>query len=297
MLPHYNTINEFLEAAGFAGRTTNPYFYMVRLEDTYPHVRAVMPPFRKDFYLVALVYNPGARSIFQIDGAGRSQLPYYLVFQSPGHVLAWQRQPGLAGYLIYFKAECFTFMRSVLADEFPFFDLLHTNFFQISANLFTDLSVDFDGLLQEQEGKHLFSEQVLYARLLAVLYRCRAAYQTFQESQLNQSAATLLTTRFVGLVQANYLQKRTVEAYASLLAVTPNHLNDSVRKATGHNAYWFITSKLAQEAQSLIRFTTADISEIAYQLNFSGPAHFAKFFKKHTGQTPGDFRREAESVK
>ncbi|MBO0933786.1 helix-turn-helix domain-containing protein [Fibrella aquatilis] len=297
MLPHFTTINEFLEAAGFAGRTQNPYFYMVRLEETYPHVRSVMPPFRKDFYLVALVHNPGAKSAFQIDGAERAQLADYLVFQSPGHVLAWQRQPGMSGYLVYFKAECFTFLRSVLADEFPFFDLLHTNFFQITPALFTDLSADFDGLLREQNGTHLFSEQVLYAKLLAVLYRCRVAYQTFQESQLNQSAATLLTTRFVSLVQANYLSYRTVEAYASLLAVTPNHLNDSVRKATGRNAYRFITDKLTQEAQSLIRFTAADISEIAYQLNFSGPAHFSKFFKKHTGQTPGDFRREVESVK
>jgi AraC-like DNA-binding protein len=45
------------------------------------------------------------------------------------------------------------------------------------------------------------------------------------------------------------------------------------------------------ESKSLIRFTEFDIAEIAYQLNFSDPANFGKFFKKHTGQTPVEFRK------
>jgi AraC-like DNA-binding protein len=45
------------------------------------------------------------------------------------------------------------------------------------------------------------------------------------------------------------------------------------------------------EAKSLIQFTQFDIAEIAYQLNFSDPANFGKFFKKHSGQTPLGFRK------
>jgi len=51
------------------------------------------------------------------------------------------------------------------------------------------------------------------------------------------------------------------------------------------------------EAKSLIQFTTFDIAEIAYRLNFSDPANFGKFFKKHSGLTPLEFRKENVSLK
>lgn len=298
-LPHYHTINEFLAAAGFAGRTTDPNFYAVRLEDTYPHVRAVMPPFRKDFYLVALVENPDTQSVFVVDGQQFVNLAYYLVVQSPGHTLSWQREPGLRGYLLYFREECFSFLRAHPADEFPFFDLLHTNSFRLDAGQYAFLQPDFESLLSEEPttaGPDLslrYAGLIRYAKLLALLYRCRGVYDMLQESIRHQSAGARLTQRFVQALANYFLDKRTVEEYAALLAVTPNHLNDSVKRHTGRTAYRHITEKLLLEARTLIRHTPADLTEIAYQLNFSGPAHFTKFFKKHTGLTPGEFRRSS----
>lgn len=296
-LPHYQTINDFLTAAGFAGRTYDANFFAVRLEDTYPHVRAVMPPFRKDFYLVALGHNPGTQSKFAVDGQVFVNLPYYLVVQSPGHVLSWQRAPGLQGYLLYFREECFSFLRAAPADEFPFFDLLHTNFFPLDAAQFAFLQPDFEALLTEYQAGaapglgHRYAGPIQYAKLLALLYRCRSVYDVLEESTRHQSAGARLTHRFVQALANHFLHKRTVEEYAALLAVTPNHLNESVKRHTGRTAYRHIADKLLQEARNLIRHTPADLSEIAYQLNFSGPAHFTKFFKKHTGLTPGEFRR------
>lgn len=301
-LPHFRTINEFLAAAGFAERAHDPNFYAVRLEDTYPHVRPVMPPFRKDFYLVALAQNPGTHSTFTVDGQPFTDLTHYLVFQSPGHVLSWQREPGLQGYLLYFREECFSFFRSALAAEFPFFDLLHTNFFRLDEAQFHYLQPDFEDLLREQHtgaaavgpGRR-YAAAICYARLLALLYRCRGIHDELQESNQHQSAGARLTQRFVQVLGNHFLDKRTVEEYADLLAVTPNYLNETVKRLTGRTAYRHITDKLLQEARTLIRHTPADLTEIAYQLNFSGPAHFSKFFKKHTGLTPGEFRRNPEA--
>ena len=38
--------------------------------------------------------------------------------------------------------------------------------------------------------------------------------------------------------------------------------------------------------------TTHTFQEIAYGCGFSSQAHFSKFFKKLTGMTPSDFRRQ-----
>jgi len=47
---------------------------------------------------------------------------------------------------------------------------------------------------------------------------------------------------------------------------------------------------LAQEAKVLLRSTSLSAAEIAYQLNFSDPAAFSRFFKKSTGLTPLKYR-------
>jgi AraC-like DNA-binding protein len=36
---------------------------------------------------------------------------------------------------------------------------------------------------------------------------------------------------------------------------------------------------------------TKSIKEIAFELGFDTPKHFSKFFKKHSGQYPGQFRK------
>jgi AraC family transcriptional activator of pobA len=37
-------------------------------------------------------------------------------------------------------------------------------------------------------------------------------------------------------------------------------------------------------------FTNQPINEIAYDLAFSDPSHFARFFRKQTGTAPHEFR-------
>jgi AraC-like DNA-binding protein len=82
-----------------------------------------------------------------------------------------------------------------------------------------------------------------------------------------------------------------VKEYADLLAVTPNHLSQSIKSVAGKNALSYIGDRLLSEAKSLIQYTDFDIAEIAYQLGFSDPANFGKFFKKEMRMSPSDYRR------
>jgi AraC family transcriptional activator of pobA len=78
--------------------------------------------------------------------------------------------------------------------------------------------------------------------------------------------------------------------YAEKLGMTVDRLNDHVKRATGVTAGHLIRQRVLTEAKRQLVFTTQPIQDIAAELSFSDPSHFARFFRKHTGTTPHEFR-------
>lgn len=114
-----------------------------------------------------------------------------------------------------------------------------------------------------------------------------------QEPTRQLSSAAQLTARFRQLLTGHILTKRTVHDYADLLAVTPNHLNKCVKETTGKPASVLIAEMLLLEAKVLLGQPALSISEVAYRLSFEDLSYFARFFKKHTGLAPTDYRQQA----
>jgi AraC family transcriptional regulator, transcriptional activator of pobA len=93
-------------------------------------------------------------------------------------------------------------------------------------------------------------------------------------------------------VEENFRKERLLEFYATKLAMTPDRLNDHVKRATGVTAGHLIRQRVLTEAKRQLVFTNQPIHEIAYNLAFADPSHFARFFRKQTGTTPQAFREQ-----
>lgn len=94
------------------------------------------------------------------------------------------------------------------------------------------------------------------------------------------------------LVEEHFRKERQLAFYADRLAVTPDRLNDHVKRATGVTAGHLIRHRVLTEAKRQLVFTTQAIHEIAYDLGFSDPSHFTRFFRKQAGTTPQGFREQ-----
>ncbi len=92
------------------------------------------------------------------------------------------------------------------------------------------------------------------------------------------------------LVEEHFQKERQLAFYADKLAMTVDRLNDHVKRATGVTAGHLIRHRVLTEAKRQLVFTSEPIHEIAYDLAFSDPSHFARFFRKQTGTTPHEFR-------
>ncbi|MDR7372026.1 helix-turn-helix domain-containing protein [Flavobacterium aquidurense] len=107
----------------------------------------------------------------------------------------------------------------------------------------------------------------------------------------NGTAAAILSTKFKELIHANIKSQHQVNYYASLLNVTPNHLNKSVKSATGKSATKWIEESILLESKYLLHQSTLSISDIAMQVGHEDQSYFSRFFKKHEGVTPGQYRK------
>jgi AraC family transcriptional activator of pobA len=92
------------------------------------------------------------------------------------------------------------------------------------------------------------------------------------------------------LVEEHFQKERQLAFYAAKLAMTVDRLNDHVKRATGVTAGHLIRHRVLTEAKRQLVFTSQPIHDIAYDLAFSDPSHFARFFRKQTGTTPHEFR-------
>lgn len=96
--------------------------------------------------------------------------------------------------------------------------------------------------------------------------------------------------RFINLVQQNFKKERFLDFYAEKLEVSTKHLSRTVKEATGFSAVDWIDRLVILEAKVLLKSTNLSIQQISDELNFTSQSFFGRYFKKHTGRSPKDFR-------
>ncbi len=102
------------------------------------------------------------------------------------------------------------------------------------------------------------------------------------------AAATLAELR--RLIDRHFPAERQLAVYAEMLGLTVRRLNEHVKRAAGVTAAQLLRQRLLIEAKRRLVFSTQQIHGIADDLGFSGPSHFARFFRRQTGETPHEYR-------
>jgi AraC family transcriptional activator of pobA len=97
-------------------------------------------------------------------------------------------------------------------------------------------------------------------------------------------------TRWVALLESHYREHWPVSRYAEQLGLSTERLNRMVRNETGQNAQSLIHTRLAREACRRLVHVAAPVSRLAFDLGFQDPAYFCRFFKRHTGLGPREYR-------
>jgi len=101
--------------------------------------------------------------------------------------------------------------------------------------------------------------------------------------------------RFRQLIEQHYSQHWTVARYARALALSATSLNRLCRGLTGSTASDVIQQRLMLECRRRLVYLPMSVAAIAAELGFKDPAYFSRFFRKHSGMAPSEFRHRRET--
>ncbi len=99
-----------------------------------------------------------------------------------------------------------------------------------------------------------------------------------------------LTSSFYKLVSKYYKEQKNVDFYAGKLNVTPKYLSKVVKEVCGVSPKSWIIECTLLEIKALLRDSVFNIQEITVKTKFPNQSALGRFFKRHTGMSPSEFR-------
>ncbi len=100
--------------------------------------------------------------------------------------------------------------------------------------------------------------------------------------------------RFLGLVAEHCDRQRTLDFYADRLCLSKQYLGSIIAEVSHRTAREWIDEAALQRIKVMLRHSTSPLSEISERMSFAEPSHFSRYFKRLSGITPNEYRREQE---
>lgn len=106
-----------------------------------------------------------------------------------------------------------------------------------------------------------------------------------------------IAMKFAMLVFENRETHREVAYYADQLCISPLYLTKVIQEVNGQSARDMIADYTIIGIKALLRNADITIKDVVRQSGFSSQSSFSRFFRKHTGMSPLEYRRTIHIIK
>jgi AraC-like DNA-binding protein len=157
-------------------------------------------------------------------------------------------------------------------------------------NLAKKLMTHYD-LINEHPVVPLSPKKASYLNdYLSLVSRITEIYANCNIHRSNMTRRDEICKELIQLVTQYYTTERKAQFYADKMGVSLQYLSTTVKQVTGKNILDIISYVVIMDAKSKLKSTDMTIQEISYSLNFPNASFFGKYFKRHVGMTPIEFR-------
>jgi AraC family transcriptional regulator, transcriptional activator of pobA len=293
----YNSMAEFY--AGMGGDLPQSADFTIhRLETIHATIPLRSPIFRANYYSIVMIRQ--GRGQYFLDAHTYLTQPQTIYFNNPGHLKGFAVEELVHGYVITFSEGFLKqYLGETVFDQFPFLvaEVVPPQYPELA--LFQSFDRLGEQMLEEYATISTYKFQIISNLLSILLYKIKETFwHSYNPIQEGNGASTIVTTfqrnleaHFRDLISGKTLELYQVQDYAEAQTLHPSYLSTVIKTKTGKSVGTWIAEKTIAEAQALLSRSTTTVQQVSNQLGFKEPAHFSRFFKKQTGHTPSEFRR------
>lgn len=249
-------------------------------------------PHRLGFYQILYITKGQGRHFIDFKPYEYSQSS--LLFISEGQVHAFELNREADGFLLLFT-ENFLTQNMVHSDLLPFSRLYNYHLYSPTIPPIETSASIFNPIINEIYNEYIFAdtfakEEMLRILLKLLLLRAERIKRTLTRKEKNSEWVNGFN-EFRHLLAAHFTETRNAGAYATMMNISYNHLNKIVKAITGNTTKAFIDIFIILEIKRQLAVSDISVKELTYLMGFDEPTNFVKYFKKHTRQSPAQFKK------
>lgn len=266
-------------------------FYVSNLrEHIRQHKSKITKPHKHSSYL-CILFTKGIGK-HEIDFSTYAVKLGNLFVISPGKTHHWELSDDVDGFIFTHTKDAYDLHYShTMISNFPFFQSVQNSpLIELEESHFSEIVSIFESMLSEYSSQEMLKHQVLvsYSDIMyAKLSRIYLKGET--EQVINHSLYSQKFNELEKLIEEHFALEKSPSKYASMMNITPKHLNRITQSIIGKTTSEVILDRILLEAKRIMLHTSKSFSEIAIGLGYEDYAYFSRLFKQKTGLTPSQF--------
>ena len=124
--------------------------------------------------------------------------------------------------------------------------------------------------------------------LLDVYDKTRTLFKIDKSEEVGRKEELFI--RLIHLIHNFCPKEREVGFYADKLHIKSRYLSSITQNVADKSAKYIIDKHAIQRIKIMLKYSNMSIQDISYELNFPDQSFFARYFKKHMGMTPLEYR-------
>ncbi|TYP76592.1 helix-turn-helix transcriptional regulator [Paenibacillus methanolicus] len=145
---------------------------------------------------------------------------------------------------------------------------------------------------EREEGYRL----AIKAELLKLLVIAGRQYKRFTQTQSQNERQKVALHReafyeAIDYMQSHYDEDLHLDEVAARALMAPSYFSNMLKLVKGKSYIELLSAIRVQASMELLADTDLTITEIATRVGYNHISHFNRTFKRHTGITPGDYRK------
>lgn len=300
--PAVKTLNELYELMGLVHSTVDSSsgFTVVYLQDIFKELPLQSLGYRPNFF--SFLFIKDAYGQYIIDDLHFAITPGTVYFTNPGNFRQFEWHQITDACLVVFDE---SFLKeqvhAEIYREFPFLLTETVEPRTLKPEQFQAVEQLYHFIYQEHQDHSPYKHKIIGSLLVTLLLKIKEyffqdynpIYEGNRSSQIVKTFKQHLEQHFRELASGKTDTPLRVQDYADRQHLHVNYLSSVISSKTGKSISTWIADKTIAEAKVMLQDKSLSIKEIAGRLGFLEASHFSNYFKKHTAQSPVDYRKQA----